>query len=58
MPGFSRLLMRRAGPVGLVMTAWDIWRRIPPKHRQRIMEETRKHGPRIAKQVMQRRPRR
>jgi hypothetical protein len=46
------------GPVGLVLTAIDIWRRIPPKHRRRIVSEARKHGPKIAKAAAQRRRRR
>ena len=47
--------MRRMGPVGVALTAWDIWRRIPPKHRKRIMKATRKHGPRLANEVVRRR---
>ena len=49
------LLARRAGPLGLALTAWDIWRRIPPKQRRRILEATRKHGPRVASQASKRR---
>ncbi|HEX6490506.1 MAG TPA: hypothetical protein VF002_03910 [Gaiellaceae bacterium] len=52
MPRFSRLLTRRAGPLGLALTAWDIWRRIPPRHRKMIMKQARKHGPRIAKHAL------
>ena len=48
------LIGRRAGPVGLVLTAWDIWRRLPPKQRRRILDATRKHGPRIASQAAKR----
>jgi hypothetical protein len=43
---------RRAGPVGLVLTAWDVWRRIPPRHRKLIVKQARKHGPRIAARVI------
>jgi hypothetical protein len=46
------------GPVGLFLTAYDIWRRIPPHHRRRIVAETRKHGPRVAKAVASRTRRR
>jgi hypothetical protein len=56
-----RLLSRRAGPLGLVLTAYDIWRRLPKKHRRQILEATRKHGPRVAAKVMngaRQRPRR
>jgi hypothetical protein len=47
-----RLLSRRAGPVGLVLTAYDIWRRLPKKQRRQILEATRKHGPRVAAKMM------
>jgi hypothetical protein len=58
MPRMRRLLTRRAGPVGVMLTAWDIWRRIPPHHRKRIRQQVRKHGPRLAKEVVRRRRRR
>jgi hypothetical protein len=50
--------LRRIGPVGLFLTAYDIWRRIPPQHRRRIVTETRKHGPTVARAVGQRARRR
>jgi hypothetical protein len=49
----TRLLTRRAGPLGLALTAWDIWRRIPPKHRKMIMKHARKHGPAIARRAVE-----
>ena len=55
MPLWTRLLMRRAGPVGIALTALDVWRRLPPSQRRRIVEATRTHGPRLAKNVAQRR---
>src|SRR4029453_10396713 len=45
----ARMLTRKAGVVGLAMTAWDIWRRIPPRHRKTILRQARKHGPRLPK---------
>jgi hypothetical protein len=45
-PGFSTL-GRRAGPLGLALTAWDLWRRLPPKQRKQLMKVARKHGPRL-----------
>jgi hypothetical protein len=44
-----RLLGRRLGPIGIALTAWDIWRRLPPEYKRQIVKTTRKHGPRIAK---------
>ena len=48
-----RLLTRRTGAVGLALTAWDIWRRIPPKQRRLLMRHARKHGPMVARRAME-----
>jgi hypothetical protein len=48
------LLSRRAGPLGVALTAYDIWRRLSPSQRQRLLQATRTHGPRIASQAAQR----
>jgi hypothetical protein len=45
-------LTRRLGPVGVVLTAWDIWRRLPPRQRKQIMNVARKHGPKVASRVL------
>ena len=55
MPLPLRLLTRRAGPLGLALTAYDIWRRLPPKQRRQILEGARKHGPRLARKAAERR---
>ena len=41
--------MRGPGAIGLVLTAYDIWRRLPKSQRRQITVAARKHGPRIAK---------
>lgn len=52
MRGVPRLkLTRRLGPVGMALTLWDIWRRLPPRQRRWVMKQARKHGPRVAKQL-------
>jgi hypothetical protein len=53
----TRLLTRRAGPIGLALTAWDIWRRLPPRQRRQIVDIARKHGPKVAARVIQARAR-
>jgi hypothetical protein len=53
----ARLFSRRLGPVGLALTAWDLWRRLPPKQRRQIINVARKHGPKVAARVMQARAR-
>jgi hypothetical protein len=56
MPPFRAF--RRAGPVGLALTAWDIWRRIPKQHRRAIVRQARRHGPKVAAKLMEQRRRR
>jgi len=51
----TRMFSRKMGPIGLALAAYDIWRRIPPHHRRRLLAEARKHGPRLAKAAADRR---
>jgi hypothetical protein len=57
MPAF-RFLARRAGPLGLLLTLFDVWRRLPPKQRRRIAKQVRRHGPPLAKKALEARRRR
>jgi hypothetical protein len=50
-------LTRRLGPVGVALTAWDIWRRLPPKQRKQVIAIARKHGPKVATRVLEARAR-
>jgi hypothetical protein len=50
--------LRRTGTIGLALTAWDIWRRIPKQHRRVIVRQARKHGPRVAAKLIEQRQRR
>jgi hypothetical protein len=45
--------LRRTGTLGIALTAWDIWRRIPRRHRKTILRQARKHGPKVARRVIQ-----
>ncbi|HXE94474.1 MAG TPA: hypothetical protein VN544_11795 [Gaiellaceae bacterium] len=45
-------LSKRLGPVTVALTAWDIWRRLPPRQRQQVLNAARKHGPKVASKVM------
>ncbi len=47
-----KLLTRRAGPLGLALTAYDIYRRLPPKQRKQVLDLARKHGPRVASNAL------
>ena len=57
MPRPFRLLTRRVGPLGLALTAYDIWRRLPPKQRKQLLSLAREHGPKVATRVVQARRR-
>lgn len=54
MPRVTKLLGRRVGPLGIALTAYDIWRRLPESQRRRLLEQGRKHGPRIAAEAVRR----
>jgi hypothetical protein len=45
--------LRRAGLIGVALTAWDIWHRIPKRHRKTIVKQARMHGPRVAARVIE-----
>ncbi|MBA3384739.1 MAG: hypothetical protein H0T20_08810 [Actinobacteria bacterium] len=40
--------LRPPGPIGLALTALEVWRRLPPQQRRQIMNATRKQAPRAA----------
>jgi hypothetical protein len=42
---------------GLILAAWRIWRRMPPKQRRQMLDAARRHGPRLASSVVRRRDR-
>jgi hypothetical protein len=42
------LLLRRLGPLGLVLTALDLWRRVPKHRRRQLRAGARRHGSRLA----------
>jgi hypothetical protein len=52
MPKLGRTVGRAPNACGAALTAWEIWRRIPPRHRKLLLAQARKHGPRIAKQAV------
>jgi hypothetical protein len=42
----------RVGPLGIALTMYDIWRRLPPSQRKWALRQARKHGPRLAQQAI------
>ena len=47
--------IRPTNPIGVAMTAFELWRRLPPKQRKRVLEATRTHGPKLAAALLARR---
>ena len=47
--------IRPTNPIGVALTAFELWRRLPPKQRQRVLRLTRTHGPKIAAALLSRR---
>ena len=42
----------KAGPIGLALTAYDVWRRLSPRQRRLIVSQARKYGPLVAAQAL------
>ena len=40
----------------MALTAWQVWRRIPPQQRRLIIRQARKHGPTVVKQARKHAP--
>jgi hypothetical protein len=45
-------LTPRIGPLGIALTAWDVWRRLPPRQRKQVLDIARRHGPKVAASVL------
>jgi hypothetical protein len=50
MPRLGKL---RPGPVGIAITLYDVWRRLPPKQRKQVLTLARKHGPKAAAKLLE-----
>ena len=46
-------LRPRVGPLGVALTVYDVWRRLPPRQRKQVLDLARKHGPKVAARVLQ-----
>jgi hypothetical protein len=49
----ARIGKLRPGPVGVALAMYDIWRRLPPRQRKQLMALARKHGPTVAKRLVE-----
>ena len=41
----------RAGPIGLAVTAYDVWRRLSPRQRRLIAAQVKRYGPLVVAQA-------
>jgi hypothetical protein len=44
-------LPRRLGALGLALSAYDLWKKLPPQQRRQLVEQMRRHGPGVARQT-------
>lgn len=44
-------LTKAVGPLGMALTAWDVWRRLSPQQRRWLAAQAKTHGPRLARQA-------
>jgi hypothetical protein len=44
--------LRPTHPIGVALTAYELWRRLPPSQRKRLIQATRIHGPRLAAAIV------
>ena len=49
MPLFRNL--RRPGAVGVALTAWEIWRRLPQEHRDAMLKQAGKYSSKLVEQL-------
>lgn len=45
------VLLRRFGPLGVALTAYDIWRRLPKKRRQQVLGYGRSRGTQLVRRA-------
>jgi len=48
----AKKLKLRPTAWALAVAAWDVWRRLPAKQRKQALGLARKHGPKVAKQIV------
>ncbi len=48
----ARKMKLRPTAWAVAVAAWDVWRRLPPKQKKMALSLARKHGPKVAKQVV------
>ena len=56
-PRPTKFLGKGGGPVGIAIALYDLWRRLPPKQRRKVLKAAREHAPRLAATLVKRRRR-
>jgi hypothetical protein len=46
-------LRPKLGPLGVALTLWDVYRRLPPRQQKLVRDLARKHGPQAASKLLQ-----
>ena len=47
--------LRPTNPLGVALTAMELWRRLPPAQRRQVLQATRTHGPKLAAALLAKR---
>ena len=47
--------LRPTSPLGVAITAFELWRRLPPRQRRLLLQATRTHGPKVAAALLAKR---
>ena len=48
------MFLARKMVIALLLAAFRMWRRLPPEERRRVLDQVRRHGPRVANSLKQR----
>ncbi len=48
----ARKFKLRPSAWAVAVAAWDVWRRLPPRQRKQALGLARKHGPKVAKAIV------
>jgi hypothetical protein len=43
--------LRRPGAVGIAFTAWEIWKRLPPEHRNALVKQAGRYSSQLVEQL-------
>lgn len=49
----NKLMGRSTGAIGIALTTYDLWRRLPPTYRRQAIALARRHGPPLALYIRQ-----